>query len=180
MLVAYAKSWSRHFTETAGQDCMGLPKPKGAICLMFKIKHKVSADRISISRSDIQSADRITISKIKLLSRDRIFDLQIELLSRDWITTSRSNIRSADQITILRLNIRSADRILRSHDATGSGTMKTIKLHHNKPSKNNSNNLSHFEKKKMHSISLFVINQTISFLNQSMTLSKKLSFRYSA
>ena len=83
MLVAYAKSWSRHFTETAGQDCMGLPKPKGAICLMFKIKHKVSADRISISRSDIQSADRITISKIKLLSRDRIFDLQIELLSRD-------------------------------------------------------------------------------------------------
>ena len=56
--------------------------------------------------------------------------------------------------------------------------MKTIKLQHNKPKNNNCHNFSYFEK-KLHSISLFVNNQTISFLNQSMTLSKKLSSRYS-
>ena len=70
------------------------------------------------------------------------------------------------------------DRILRSHDATGGAAMKTINLQHNKPNNNNSHNFSHFEK-KLHSISLFVNNQTIPFLNQSMTLPKKLSSRYS-
>ena len=137
-----------------------MPKPKGAICLIFKIKQKVSnelnlicrcffilkilkekyqmnwirsEDRISISRSNIRSADRITVSRSNIRSADRI-------------CISRSNIRSVDRITISRSNIRSADRILRFHDATGGAAMKIIKLQHNKPNNNNSHNLSHFEK----------------------------------
>ena len=50
--------------------------------------------------------------------------------------------------------------------------MKTIKLQHNKPNNNNSHNFSHFEK-------TCILLVYLSFLNQSVALSKKLSSRYS-
>ena len=110
--------------------------------MLFRLKENYqmnwirSADRITISRSNIRSADRITIS--------------------------RSNIRSADRISISRSNIRSADRILRSHDATGGAAMKTIKLQHNKPNNNNSHNFSHFEKNCILLVYLSITKQFLS------------------
>ena len=56
-----------------------VPKPKGDICLIFKIKKKVSNELSLISKSNIRSGDRIRIA--------------------------RSNIPSADQINISRSNI---------------------------------------------------------------------------
>ena len=91
-----------------------VPKPKGDICLIFKIKQKVSnkmnlafrcffilkekylmnwiqsTDWISISRSNTRPVDRITISRSNIQSADRI-------------TVSRSNIRYGDQIAISRI-----------------------------------------------------------------------------
>ena len=67
-----------------------VPKPKGDICFIFKIKQKVSN---------------------RVRSQNRIFDLQIELVSPDRISISRLNIRSEDRINIWRSNIRFADEI---------------------------------------------------------------------
>ena len=61
-----------------GMSTTKLPKPKGDICLFFKIKQKVLNELSSISRSNIRSGNRISIS--------------------------RSNIWSADGISILRSN----------------------------------------------------------------------------
>ena len=69
-----------------------IPKPKRDICLVFKIKQKVSKELSSILSSSIRSANRISIS--------------------------RPNIRSADRVIISTLNIRSADRITISYRIT--------------------------------------------------------------
>ena len=79
-----------------------VPKPKWNICLIFKIKQKVSNELSSISRSNIRSADPISICRSN-------YYLEIEYSFRGSNHFSRSNIQSADRITISRSNIRSAD-----------------------------------------------------------------------
>ena len=111
-----------------------LPKSKGVICFIFKVKEKVS-------------------NKLNLIFR--CFFILKEKYQMNWI-------RSADRISISRSNIRSADRILRSHDATGGAAMKTIKLQHNKPNNNNSHNFSHFEKNCILLVYLSITKQFLS------------------
>ena len=111
-----------------------VPEPKGAICLIFKIKQKV-------------------LNELNLIFR--CFFILKEKYQMNWI-------RSADRISISRSNIRSADRILRSHDATGGAVMKTIKLQHNKPNNNNSHNFSHFEKNCILLVCLSINKQFLS------------------
>ena len=138
-----------------------IPKPKGAICLIFKIKQKVSNELNLIFRCFFILKEKYQMNWIR--SADRISISRSNIRSADGITISRSNIRSVDRITISRSNIWSADRILRSHDATGGVTMKTIKLQHNKPNNNNSNNFIHFEK---NCILLVYLPLTKQFLSQ--------------
>ena len=71
----------------------------------------VSADQISISRSNTRSADWITISRSNIRFADQVAILRLNIRCTDRITISRWNIPSADGITISRSNIRSADRI---------------------------------------------------------------------
>ena len=73
-----------------------LPKRKQAICLIFKIKQKVSNELTLIFRCFFILKEKYQMNCI---------------WSADRITISRSNIRSVDRISIWKSNIRSADRI---------------------------------------------------------------------
>ena len=124
-----------------------LPKPKRAICLIFKIKQKVSNELNLIFICFFILKENYQMNWIR---------------SADRISISISNVWYVDRITISRSNIRSADRTWRPHDATGGAAMKTIKLKHNKPNNNNSHNFSHFEK---NCILLVYFSRTKQFLS---------------
>ena len=71
-----------------------LPKPKGNICLIFKIKQKVPNELSSISRSN-------TISR-----SNSYLEIEYSIYRSNWV---RSNIRSRNSNLICRSNIRSRD-----------------------------------------------------------------------
>ena len=83
-----------HFPVLVQLNPSFLPKPKWDICLIFKIKQKVSNELSSILRSNIRSADWISISRSN-------YYLEIQN------SICRSNIKFWDSNSIYRSNIRS-------------------------------------------------------------------------